>query len=582
MVNEDQRLRELEDKEKKLRELEEQLAREREILENLKYSTYESDPVEIRGSSGSDPGAGDIELNTDQGNIHRYSDDRKGVLETIELEPLDDPVNSTHDKASINDIDESDTSFGFKEPPDDEPMDLDFELDPIASKDGPAVRSSAETTTSSSSTESSTTPLSEIDEYRRDITDFRKRGYNVSRLYGIFEEDLDSIRKNVLSYMEDITKLKELEQALETLDTSGYDHEVSYLQTLLKNPDAVNEAGLFLEDLKNKLKHREDSERETKIQEIDTMFDGLLKEYSEEISRFKNDVEEIKASIIDMDTAPLSDFIHLKKTIWELKDALVNERKKMDEEKELMGIANELKEWKLKGFDVTEIETVLKKYPEDIDEVFDEFKANAHKLMNFDRELKKMNTKGFETEVREIKKCLRDTKRVIDVMNKLESLKRRIRLNNMQKTMGKIKTTDTPAARIGPTQMTCPKCKGVVSIPSDERPLKVRCSSCETEYNLKRIPSSGGKPGPSAARMPTTPTGQPPIQGPPVQGGHVTPGAPGSQIPSPGVTPGPTPAGTPSGTNVPPPPIPASNKCPTCGEELIPDSLFCGICGFKV
>ena len=33
--------------------------------------------------------------------------------------------------------------------------------------------------------------------------------------------------------------------------------------------------------------------------------------------------------------------------------------------------------------------------------------------------------------------------------------------------------------------MTCPSCKGTISIPSPERPLKVRCSSCGKDYTLR-------------------------------------------------------------------------------------------------
>ncbi|MCK4614880.1 MAG: hypothetical protein KAU14_08755 [Thermoplasmata archaeon] len=466
---------------------------------------------------------------------------------------------------------------------------------------------------------------SEIEEYRNNIDDFRARGYNVSRLYGIFTSDIGTIRKEVLRYMDDVTKLKDLEKELNEMDTAGYDKEAGYLRTLLKNPDAYSEAESYFNDLKTRIAKQEDEERASRLKEIESLFDDILRKFPDVQDDFQEEIEDIKAAIIDMETAPLSEFFILKKKVWGLRDSLEKKGKEKEGKKKTIAITTDLEKWRERGFDVSGIEAMLETNPEGAEKLYSEFLTNAGKLMTLDKELESLDTAGFEQEIGEIKEIIRDHKRVFDVENKLESIKRRIRLSEIRHRieMAKGVEKEVPEQRIGPTEMKCPKCGGAVPIPSDQRPLKVRCSSCKTEYNLKRVPVPEGTPPPpglppqvAPVFPPRVPSQVAPVLPPPVppQVAPVPPPpgppqvapAPPSSVP-PQTLPAPPPSAPPPRAAVstppaPPPPLSApqptpvpptpapekpreegeTDKCPKCGAALIPGSVFCGICGYHI
>jgi len=469
----------------------------------------------------------------------------------------------------------------------------------------------------------------EIEGYRHSIDDFRARGYNVSRLYGIFSMDIDVIRKEVLEFMEDVRRLKELENELRKLDTSKFEKEVGYLRTLLKNPDAVKEAESYFEDLKARILNQEKEGRERKSREIEELFDDVLKEYEKEAEAHADEIEDIKASLIDMERMPMENLFALKKKVKRLKDTLERDRRREKERKRKIAITTDLREWSERGFNVSRIEALLDRDLREASELYMDFLPKAERLLKLERELQSLDTTGFERQVDEIMAEIHNPDKVLEVEKNLESLKRRIRLSNIQKAGREGKKLAKPAmGRTGPTEMTCPKCGGVVPIPSDERPLRVRCSNCGTEFTLKRIPVpeeqptqapgaqmppppvSSGAPLPAQTPPPpnrvpappasTYPQAQMPQAQPAPQPGY--PQAQTAPAPLPNRPPPPPAAGYPQAPPQQAPPIPPPNRppappaqyttpskapetparCPRCGAEILPGSKFCGVCGYPI
>lgn len=409
-------------------------------------------------------------------------------------------------------------------------------------------------------------PLSEIDQYRHEIEDFRTRGYNVSRMYNIFTQDIETIRAAVLHYMQDINQLKELESQLEGLDTSGFEHDVLSLNTLMKDPDSVEKAQTFFAELKDTMAHREEKERSRSVQEIEDLFDGVMREFSDVTANFEEIIGDVKVSIIDLETAAISESHHVKKMVYGLKDDLIKARLSQERAGEIKDIKEDLREWARKGFNVTDIEDVVSRDLKIAADLYEEFTSRANKLLELENVVNSIRAKGFESEISEIKKILRDTDKLLLVQNKITSLKRRIRLAGIQTKMDRIRAP-LDAKRTGPTQMGCPKCKGTVPIPSDDRPLKVTCSSCHTEYHLKRVPSSEDK----GKRVPSSPGQTPPppkadepitVQPITVQPITVQPISDAGQGPGTGQ--------------------PGQDVCPKCRSPLLPDSVFCGLCGHRM
>jgi len=406
----------------------------------------------------------------------------------------------------------------------------------------------------------------EIQEYRREIDEFGNRGYNVSRMYNVFSQDIDTIRRSIVQIMGDVNKLKGIEHQLDELDVTGFESDASSLRALLKNPEMVENARTFFEGLRDRIGLKETRERASRIREVEDLFEETLKEFSDVVDLFEEPIQDIKVSIVDMETVPVAEYRIVKKMIFDLKDAMFREKLAKEKEDEKRSIHEDLNKWSRKGFTVSEIETVMKQDMKRAFELYREFLTSANRLLELETELNKMDITGFENETREIREIIKETDKIFLVENKMESLKRRIRLSGIQTKMGRIRSS-VASKRKGPSQMTCPKCSGVVPIPSDERPMKVNCSSCHTEYHLKRIPSS-----PPAATSPSvSEDGGIPVTPMKVDASapiKVTTMSSGSQISSPDAP-----------VNAPAIEAPA---CPDCGAALLPDSVFCGLCGHRM
>jgi len=570
---------------RKMRELEEQLAREKALLQEMESSK--------QAIPESNPG-NDDQTDMSQGTIGRSFLDQtdfddlnvrdNGYSENLLLPDEDTPLPNTTD---IEDLTSSAPTSIIQDPiqvPIKNPSRDTFQDpisnsirdpsidDPIEDRDDPLtddVQSNTEQLDEPLSEESFNGPPdidSEINGYRNDIEEFRSRGYNVSRMYDLFSRDIDTIRQSVLVYMQDVNQLKEIEKKLDDEDifnTDGFDTDVETLRSLLKNPDMVDEAESFFRNLTERIQTREVTERKSKIRDVEDLFDSVMKEFSDVTNAFTDKVEDIKVSIIDMETAPVSHYRSVKKMIFELKDSMIHEKLATERSEEKSVMVEDLKEWGKKGFHVVEIESLIETDLKAAREMMNVFIHKANKLLEFENEINSIMIKGFEKEISEIRKILRDTEKLFLVQNKVESLNRRIRLQGIQKKMDRLKKPAS-AARKGPTQMECPKCGGVVPIPSDERPLKVNCSSCSTEFHLKRIPSTEKTNAPDISHQPGTPV--PPTQTP--QGPPPTEVKP---IQEPMVV-----------TPLPAEPLPKENLCPKCGAPLLPDSVFCGLCGYKM
>jgi DNA-directed RNA polymerase subunit M/transcription elongation factor TFIIS len=423
----------------------------------------------------------------------------------------------------------------------------------------------------------------EIHDYRNDIEEFKDRGYNVSRMYDLLSRDITIIRQSMLQYMQDINKLKEIEKELDELETEGFERDIVSLRALLMNPDMLEEANSYYEGLKDRMGRRESVEMETRMHEVEGLFDGVVKEFSEITNKFRNEIEDIKVSIIDMETAPLSEYRTVKRMIFDLKDSMIHEKLAKEREDEKQSIIEELNDWRKKGFKVSEIENTIESDLKLTIEMFNDFLKKAKELLEYENELDKMKIKGFETEAEELRKNFRDTEKLFLVKNTMESLKRRIRLAGIQIKMDRMKSPEL-SKRSGPLQMNCPKCGGIVPIPSDERPLKVNCSSCHTEFHLKRVPTSEsdgeneqppaqGAVGSTGPGTPTGSTGSMPgsIPIPPLPGAEEVHTV--SPIPSDSDT---------VGVTVTPITPAEEEKCPKCGAALIQGSVFCGLCGHRM
>jgi len=257
------------EREKQLRELEAKIAREKELLEKMRSETAagapQDGPLPPPEDPITEPTGSDIpSLRVTPNDLDPFSgpgDDPFVFSENLTLpdDPATEgqgfpgPVPAGLDPLETGPMAENNAAISGEPmqdtgtfPSDQDPMDISNELEVIESDPN----------------------AEEIKQYKHDIEEFRSRGYNVSRMYDVFSQDIESIRGELLQYMHDITKLKEIENELDELDTTGFQRDLQSLRRLLKNPDKIEESQSFLNELKERIDSKDSNERSTKIREL--------------------------------------------------------------------------------------------------------------------------------------------------------------------------------------------------------------------------------------------------------------------------------------------------------------------------
>ncbi len=411
--------------------------------------------------------------------------------------------------------------------------------------------------------------------YRKEISEFKVRGYNTSRLDAFFLGDIAVLRSEVMKFMGDIRALKELEARLDRYDMRGFEEYGTRLMMLLHDPDRAQECRLLVEEIDGKIRTRDLEERErkkAKIAEIRDQLDMLAEKAS--LSTHKRKIEDIKQLIYKPD-ADMDDLAVLSGELARLKQSIESGGKDEDE-KHRTALKREIDYYKKKGYRTGIIDNAVRRAPlEDARKQYMVFLTAVNSLESMKKELAGMDTKGFEEDVKRLKNMLRDPSKAEEVRNELSLLKRRLQTKRIKSLAMPKKST-----------FKCRKCGSKVTITTNVRPLRVECSSCGKIYNLKgkRKGEIGDRVEKKAAKGVEMPPKPPGVEKPKAKedrsifGDKPMPGQKpifGEKHPS---TEKQSSEVAPSGEEA----IEASQLktfCPFCGAELLPDSTFCGMCG---
>jgi len=111
----------------------------------------------------------------------------------------------------------------------------------------------------------------EDDEQRKDLLneleDWKKEGYNISRLEKVLEGDISKAWDVFTGYMEDVENLNKLKDRLSQLDTKDFEKEAKEIQQGFTDPDRVKEISEKLEALEEKSKDAKAKEDKDKKKE---------------------------------------------------------------------------------------------------------------------------------------------------------------------------------------------------------------------------------------------------------------------------------------------------------------------------
>jgi tetratricopeptide (TPR) repeat protein len=125
-----------------------------------------------------------------------------------------------------------------------------------------------------------------MSEFKRILEAWRAEGYNVSRLEGVLELDLDSISQAFTLFDNDVKNLKDISEIVNMMDTTGFESEVTIIKGKLKDPDQTAEVLQEVYKLDNIIR----SEREKAAQEKRAV----------KVDKWSKGQEQTKTDLIDL------------------------------------------------------------------------------------------------------------------------------------------------------------------------------------------------------------------------------------------------------------------------------------------
>ena len=286
------------------------------------------------------------------------------------------------------------------------------------------------------------------------LYDWKKKGYNVSRIYQLIQQDITLAEEEFNEFLNTVRHMEKIEERLYRLDTTGFEDQVKRIEDMIKDPgriEELEESIIILEEniLKRKLDSSGISDNETKEIELRKELDKIR---AEELHRIRKD---------------------------EAGRLRERERKRILED-ELERIREEERE-RLKK---TELERIRKEEKERLvweDRVVHQLKQAKMRVTE-------------ETDTR--KMTCRSCKGTIPISSSKRPLKVRCGQCGKDYTL-RARDNGTVSEKGGARVQykKCPKCSSPIPIISEKRPLKIICQMCNTEFYLKSKRGGNGVSG---------------------------------------------------------------------------------------
>ncbi len=300
--------------------------------------------------------------------------------------------------------------------------------------------------------------------YRRTLDEWKEQGLKVDRLEAVMDKDMDTVAEAIERARSEVGRLRVLGEELSELDTTGHEDEVERVKELLKDPTTVHLAEEAILDLQLKVeRHRKEERRRKEIEDrtrqelkdrilswrsegfvtdyLYSMLEGtldVLKRAVEDFEVTTGKMKELGDELTTMDTegyeedverlrAKMRDVRLTEEVENDMLSLLVRSKRERQEKLRIEQIRRSLSEWKSQGFAVDRVETLIGR--SDIKALEKEFvthKIGIHTLKELERDLDSLEPEGFEDEVANLRRLMKDIKNIPTVEEDLLDLQRRI------------------------------------------------------------------------------------------------------------------------------------------------------------
>lgn len=297
------------------------------------------------------------------------------------------------------------------------------------------------------------------------ITEFEGMGYNVEGLKKALNDSPEKLEAYFNTFSAGVAEVEEIKRKIKELEIYGHDQEIEAilvdcadLEKLQSVRDAYENLKAVAEreaDIRNNLladlqKYADEGYEVTSIMERIksapiSESEEIVKNVAQQIERLKAVSEAINSMTIKGHTAELDAIKAIIKNPADVDEVeeKFNELKKILEEEE--NKRNELKkrvqEWKEEGYNVERLEQILEGDLEIVWEQFTLMMDDITKLQDIEEELKNVDMKGHDDDIKELMELVKDPERINELERKYAAFKDK--LTEEQKQIEQMKDTIT-------------------------------------------------------------------------------------------------------------------------------------------
>lgn len=287
------------------------------------------------------------------------------------------------------------------------------------------------------------------DQLRQKVQVWKDQGYLTDKLEQIIEDDLEKAWELFTQYMDDIQRLKDLDEKLMNMETKGFDDETMAIETHLNNPEEVNNLTTKIDALekliaqenqaKEELKGKVNGWQESgfKVDSINEVFGQRLAKVQEAMGEFEQNINRLTALKTEFESLNFVDFqSEADELSGQLNDPSVIgdlefkfrelKGKKEETDKRRAEITAEIEALKGAGYNVETVESAYEQTIDSLEEAYKAFQEDMQVLGELSEKLGGLNTKFLEEDVNAIQAKLKDRALIEEIKSDIDALSSKI------------------------------------------------------------------------------------------------------------------------------------------------------------
>lgn len=287
-------------------------------------------------------------------------------------------------------------------------------------------------------------------EFKKQITAWKKEGYVVSRLEEVVDGDINIAWDEFNKTMDGIQKLKENEEKLKNLSVKGFEQEIDAIISKLKNPMYVSDVEREISKLEQLIRDESEQKEQLKVKITDWKREGYITTKLEKLFIDRLQVMKQAITIFESEVGRLKELrakfenfkiIDLKEKVEEIDEKLSNPDKIPELEKDIAELDQKLMEinarrsalrdklnlWGSKGYIVINIKNKLDEKIESAEKAFEDFENIINKLKELQNKFESFTITGFEVLGNSIKSKLNNPNNISELVEEMADLENKIK-----------------------------------------------------------------------------------------------------------------------------------------------------------